>query len=475
MTDNNLKFIYRAGLFFWLWIVLPASLYGQIDGDSDWSSATAYGEDTLLVFYSDNPQKSLSVSYDQGSGYDFLWQRFNKSTMQFDSLFIQRDRSLSEVGLDSLYEKGLLEDAVEGLQVSVLDSQSIEQAYRAWVITDTLPGISLSRYINTCDQIKLLVENLDLKDYTYYDLASLPGDTNQITLENELTRFQWEASAGVEIYWDDTPLYEGERVIGYIGSPFQMPYEDSDYSLEVGNFFNNTVSATIEDVKAKAVKADFILNKITHQGALEDYDPGKINEAPLQILPENKSQNASVYHWVGLNDSLNILRGRDSILWEARVETPVESDIPPYRPGRYPVRLKVSNEYECKDSTTYYHVRVDSSQIDSSMIPNVFTPDGNGINDVFVLPKATNLSGSGRRGLVSMKWIEVSVFNRSGELVYRYNGDPMEWEGWRGKVRNSNRDAAEGVYLYVIKGRGYDGVMHEHKQYSGFLYLFRQQ
>jgi hypothetical protein len=26
----------------------------------------------------------------------------------------------------------------------------------------------------------------------------------------------------------------------------------------------------------------------------------------------------------------------------------------------------------------------------------------------------------------------------------------------------------------VIKGRGYDGVMHENKQYSGFLYLFRE-
>jgi hypothetical protein len=68
----------------------------------------------------------------------------------------------------------------------------------------------------------------------------------------------------------------------------------------------------------------------------------------------------------------------------------------------------------------------------------------------------------------------VTIFNRSGQLVYRYGGDPMQWEGWRGKVRNSNRDAAEGVYLYVIKGRGYDGVMHENKQYSGFLYLFRE-
>lgn len=472
MINKKLTFIYLTSLFFWF--VFPVSSFGQISSNSDWSSATAYGEDTLLVYHAGNPQKSFSVSYGQSTNYDFLWKRFNKNTLRFDSVFIQRDRTFSEVGLDSLYDQGVLNDAVEGLEVDVLGNQGSEQTYQAWVIVDTLDKISISRYINSCNQIKLLVENLRLQDYSYYDLAALPADTNQITLENEMSRFQWEASADVDIYWDDTPLYEGERVIGYIGSPFQMPYEDSDYYLTLENRYGNTVSDTIENVVAKAVKADFEIDKITREGALVGYSQSEVNEAPLQILTENLSKNADQYHWVGFNDSLNILRGRDSILWEVMTETPVESDIPPYRPGKYAVRLKVSNAYECTDSTTYYHVRVDSSEIDSSLIPNVFTPDGNNLNDVFVLPKATNLSGQGKRGIVSMKWIEVSVFNRSGQLVYRYDGDPMEWEGWRGKVRNSNRDAAEGVYLYVIKGRGYDGVMHENKQYSGFLYLFRE-
>jgi len=472
MTNKKLTFIFLVSLFFGF--VLPASLHGQVNSNSDWSSPTAYGEDTLLVFHSGNPQKTLSVSYDQSSNYDFIWKRFNRSTFRFDSLVVHRDRPISEVGLDSLYNQGVLQDPVEGLQVEVMGSQGLEQTYQAWIIIDTLDKINIVPYINTCNQVKLLVEDLRLKDYTYYDLEALPGDTSQITLENELTLFQWEASADVDIYWDDTPLYEGERVIGYIGSPFQMPYEDSDYFLEVSNLFDNSVADTIEEVVAKAVRADFEIDKITREGAMVDYSQSEVNEAPLQILTENLSKNANQYHWVGFNDSLNILRGRDSILWEVQAETPMESDIPPYRPGRYPVRLKVSNDYNCKDSTTYYHVRVDSSEIDSSLIPNVFTPDGNGLNDVFVLPKASNLSGEGQRGIVSMKWIEVSVFNRSGQLVYRYDGDPMDWEGWRGKVRNSNRDAAEGVYLYVIKGRGYDGVMHENKQYSGFLYLFRE-
>lgn len=454
--------------------IAPASSFGQLNSTAPWSSSTGYGEDTILVFYSGQSGRELSFAPDQGGTYDFLWRRFNKSTLEFDSLLVHAGQTETALGLDSLYDRGLLEDAVEGLGLQVKENQTVIDSLRAWVVTDTMQKVNIVPYINNCNQIKVWVRDLRLIDYTYYDLSLLPDDPQPLDLDNELARFEWTASASVEIYWEDTPLYEGDRVVGYLGSPYEMPYEDSDYFLEVANRFDNTVRDTIEDVTARATKAEFAVDKITPEGALVDYSPDEINEAPLQVLLENRSKNASKHHWKGFNDSLNILRGRDSLLWSSRQEEPAEAEIPPYDPGRYPVKLKVTNEHGCVDSTTYYHVRVDSSRLDSSLIPNVFTPDGNGLNDVFVLPKATNLTGSGKRGIVSMKWIEVTIFNRSGQLVYRYNGDPMQWEGWRGKVRNSNRDAAEGVYLYVIKGRGYDWVMHENKQYSGFLYLFRE-
>jgi len=450
-----------------------AQLY-DYQGQADQAETAAYGEDGLFVFHSTNPDKVMAATHSSSETSSFEWKRFNTTTLQYDSLFTHTGTAVSRVRLDSLYESGRLNMAVEGLRVEVETNQGDQEVYTAWVVIDTLNGFSIDEYRNTCNQIKLEVKGFSLRDYQYYNLAALPGDTSLITLENDMSRFEWRSSENVDIYWPDAPLYEGDRLLGYIGSPFQMPYQTSDYYLTIENAFGNTVSDTIHDVEAKAVLADFAVKKLTPEGAVVNYNEDAINEALLQILVENQSENASVYQWVGFNDSLNILRGRDSILWNYEGETPTEGDIPSYKPGRYPVRLKAGNDYGCQDSSTFYHVRVDSSQIDSALIPNVFTPDGNGLNDLFVLPKAGNLSGGGQRGIVSMKWIEVSVFNRSGELVYRYNGDPQEWEGWRGKVRNSNRDAAEGVYLYVIKGRGYDGVMHENKQYSGFLYLFRQ-
>jgi len=456
----------------------PLSLKAQLydyNGNSDASLSTTYGEDTLFVFFASNPAKVMAATHSSGDASDFLWKRFNTNTLGFDSLFMHSNTVLSRVGIDSLYDQGVLTDAVECLRVEVMNGQGLQETYNAWIVSDTLKDVNLVEYRNTCNQIKLEVMDLVLPDYHYYDLQALPADTNLIAIDNEIGAFRWQASEAVNIYWPNTPLFEGQRVIGYIGSPFEMPYQDAHYYLTLSNTFGNTVRDTIRDVEAKAVLADFEVKKLTPGGALVDYNPKEVNEALLQVIFDNTSKNADHYRWVGFNDSLNILRGRDSILWSSFDEVPAETDIPSYRPGNYPVRLTVSNDYGCRDSSTYYHIRVDSSQIDSSLIPNVFTPDGNGINDIFVLPKADNLSGGGGpRGIVSMKWIEVSVFNRAGELVYRYDGDPEKWKGWRGKVRGSNRDAAEGIYLYVIKGRGYDGVMHENKQYSGFLYLFRQ-
>ena len=307
--------------------------FGQLydfNGHADDHRRTAYGEDTIFIYHSTNNNKILAANHSNQETSDFIWKHFNKDTKQFDSLFVRPNRDFSAIDLDSLYQEGLLEDATEALRVEILSSQGGSEAYNAWVIIDTLDKIVLSEYRNTCDQIKLEVQNLRLPDYQYYDLAALPADTSLITLDNGIGSFQWTATEDVSIYWDDTPLYEGDRIVGYIGSPFEMPYDDSDYILDLENVFGNQVSDTIENIVAKAVKADFSIDKLDRDGALVDYDPSVINEALLQVLFENDSRNATQYTWTGFNDSLNILRGRKRLLWESDQQVPPEADIPPW-------------------------------------------------------------------------------------------------------------------------------------------------
>jgi gliding motility-associated-like protein len=70
-------------------------------------------------------------------------------------------------------------------------------------------------------------------------------------------------------------------------------------------------------------------------------------------------------------------------------------------------------------------------------VPNAFTPDGDGINDVFFV----SLSAVP----LDLEW---SIFNRWGELVFE-STDPMaQWDG-----TYQGQPAPQGVYVYQLTYR----------------------
>jgi gliding motility-associated-like protein len=73
------------------------------------------------------------------------------------------------------------------------------------------------------------------------------------------------------------------------------------------------------------------------------------------------------------------------------------------------------------------------------LVPNVFTPNGDGANDEF------------RVVYRSIKEFHCWVYNRWGMLVYQWS-DPAK--GWDGTI--GGRPAAEGAYFYVIRALGTD-------------------
>ncbi len=90
------------------------------------------------------------------------------------------------------------------------------------------------------------------------------------------------------------------------------------------------------------------------------------------------------------------------------------------------------NEWGCADSA---EVTITVDQIVNENMPNTFTPNGDGLNDIF---KIENIKFD--------KLVEFSVFNRWGQMVYHNSSDATK--GWDGTFNGQQCDM--GVYNYSI-------------------------
>lgn len=83
-------------------------------------------------------------------------------------------------------------------------------------------------------------------------------------------------------------------------------------------------------------------------------------------------------------------------------------------------------------------------------VPNVFTPNGDGINDYF-FPRQLLSSG-----LIDFN---MNVYNRWGQIIF--TGNALDGRGWDG--RYNGVDQPEGVYVYLIDAIFKDGQKETHK------------
>ncbi|MEI8202567.1 MAG: gliding motility-associated C-terminal domain-containing protein [Bacteroidota bacterium] len=109
--------------------------------------------------------------------------------------------------------------------------------------------------------------------------------------------------------------------------------------------------------------------------------------------------------------------------------------------GTYTVTLIVSSGTPdfCLDTAKMTIIVQKPSLI---IIPNVFTPNGDGSNDEFIIQYR------------EIKSFKCTVFNRWGKKIYEWTDVS---KGWDGKT-NSGGLAADGVYYYIISATGTDNV-----------------
>ncbi len=82
-------------------------------------------------------------------------------------------------------------------------------------------------------------------------------------------------------------------------------------------------------------------------------------------------------------------------------------------------------------------------------VPNVFTPNGDGINDYFEV-KAENL-----------RTFSITIYSQSGEIVYHSEDSGFKWDG----TDMLGNLLPDGTYFYMITATGTDGKMYTPKAY----------
>jgi gliding motility-associated-like protein len=145
---------------------------------------------------------------------------------------------------------------------------------------------------------------------------------------------------------------------------------------------------------------------------------------PLLINFTNSTEEEN-YHWDFGDGNTSVNPNPEHIYREA---------------GTYTVKLVVKNKAG-KTSADKMIIEV-TAPASFSKIPNVFSPNNDGINDTYIV------IGN------HIKLFTMSVFNRNGELLYRTNDMNA---GWNGEDLKGN-SMPEGTYLVVLEALGADNT-----------------
>ena len=212
---------------------------------------------------------------------------------------------------------------------------------------------------------------------------------------------------------------------------------------------------TYESMIPEAVPELTLGNTVDVVGEVGD----EMGQAPLEVeFDASGSKNAFSYEWYLYKDTTDlvgmVLSPEDSLIGN-QIRTPEDFVYTYEHSGRYKVMLVAIHGKGnfCRDTSDIQYVNVVESLLD---VPNVFTPNGDGKNDIF---KVKALSLESFQGVILNRW---------GRKIYEWN-DPSE--GWDGRI--GGKYASPGTYFYVITAKGREKVNPPKYVKKGALLLVR--
>ncbi len=228
-------------------------------------------------------------------------------------------------------------------------------------------------------------------------------------------------------------ISDGKDVMG-TSNPITYQYPNSD-SLDVTVIITNTVTGCFND----STKYNYIvINKQPIASFYPEPQSSSILDPNINFI--NTSQGAVSYFW-DFGDVNATGNSNNSIITNPSHYYNVV--------GNYNVHLIATSINGCKDTAM---VPVEIRPDFVLYIPNAFTPDGNGLNEMFQ-PMGVGIDEENYR---------LDIFDRWGENIFTSNNFR---KGWDGTVKGGSKIAEQGVYTYKMlvndaQGNKYPYVGH---------------
>ncbi len=318
-------------------------------------------------------------------------------------------------------------------------------AFTFWIIDYSscrtqFNSVSWEELDDKCDYLKLVYDVIS-PEIKYYNLS---GNAYSIDREYEVfyNSLNWNEESNE--YSDEPKSIKQKNIVKELS--IEAPLKNTKFYLLDDQFsiaFGYKDTLISAEYNAIAVQTHLVAKVITRDG-LNELDRELKDEtsvkgsAPLNInftSNPNKfdGQYLKYYEWI-ISDVKDFSNYMYKYPDENLNFTFNNSDT-------YYVKVSVSNEFCTKSDSI--EVIVTESQL---LIPNVFTPNGDGHNDEFRVVY---------RSLIKFHGI---IFNRWGEKVFEWE-DPAK--GWDGYFRR--KLASSGAYYYIIDAEGSDGIKYKRK------------
>lgn len=176
------------------------------------------------------------------------------------------------------------------------------------------------------------------------------------------------------------------------------------------------------------------------------YDGSAPFKATFKACPEHTGNYTPLYEW-------RFTRSGETTPFLVRYDQDTEYEF--LQSGTFSIELRVSF-VQGTDTIAYemdepFSVAISESKLE---VPNAFTPNGDGVNDVFRVKE-------GYKSIVSFK---AMVFDRWGKKLYEWTDPAGGWDG-----RSAGHAVPDGGYYLNIQARGADGKHYNIKKVINVL------